>query len=167
MGVESGSDRVLEKMRKGVTLSKIRKAAHLIRQSGIPWFAFFIMGFPDETEEETEATVNLLYELKPNRAALSIFAPYPGTEIFCELEKKGFMADKKWLFADTLNTDLCYSYTMSPERFRRIALRHLDIFDKYNNKMNSLFRYYAKHPILATRKTYGKLQHFVKMQITS
>ena len=54
MGVESGSDRILKKVKKGVTVEQIRKTADIIRKSGLRWHAFLLVGIPGETREEMD-----------------------------------------------------------------------------------------------------------------
>jgi radical SAM superfamily enzyme YgiQ (UPF0313 family) len=158
--VESGSDRILKKLNKGETVEQIRKAAEMIRKSGLIWHAFLMIGIPGETREEMEATMRLIAELKPDHVELSIFTPYPGPSLYQELEERGLLNDREWLSADVLNVDCCYVGTMSREEFRDIALRCLRECDEYNSKMSrptSRYAYYAKHPVLLTKKLAKKL----------
>ncbi|PKL49869.1 MAG: hypothetical protein CVV39_02270 [Planctomycetes bacterium HGW-Planctomycetes-1] len=84
VGIESGSERILKKMNKGITLKQIKMAAELFKESGIFWTGYFMMGIPGETVDEIYQTLNLMYEIKPDFASISVYEPFPGTEIFSE-----------------------------------------------------------------------------------
>lgn len=84
MGVESGDPDILKRIKKRITLDQIRRAVSKLREAGIPQVkAFFIMGFPDETIEQIQATRDFIFELKGlglTHMSLFQFKPYPGTE---------------------------------------------------------------------------------------
>ncbi len=83
-GVESGSPRILKLIKKGITLEQVRAAFAASKKAGIRYTeGTFILGsHPSETEEEVRMTVNLIFELMPDFAALTIICPFPGTEVY-------------------------------------------------------------------------------------
>lgn len=91
MGVESGDEQMLKRIKKGITTDQVRKAVTRLRGAGIPQVkAFFIMGFPGETLEQMETTRRFIMELKQlGLTDISIFQfkPYPGTEEWQYLEQ--------------------------------------------------------------------------------
>lgn len=91
MGVESGDEQILQRVKKRITKEQVRNAVTRLRQAGIPQVkAFFIMGFPDETIEQMEATSRFIIELKQlglTDISLFQFKPYPGTAEWQYLEK--------------------------------------------------------------------------------
>ena len=133
IGVESGSDRVLKMVKKGVTLDEIRHAAKLLRKNGMRWFAFLMIGFPGETLDEMKATMRLLYELRPDSAMLSVVTPYPGTELFQEAQRRG-MSETAWLSSDTFKSESILVDTMSPEEFQEVARKFMKECDTYNGR---------------------------------
>lgn len=82
VGIESGSERILTLMDKGITLEHIRESAQLFRDVGIHWTAYFMMGVPTETKEDIKKTVNLLYKIRPGFASIGVYEPFPGTKLF-------------------------------------------------------------------------------------
>ena len=82
IGVESGNQETLDFIKKGITVEQIKKAAKILNETGVYWKAYLMIGFPNETEQHILDTLNIIYEIKPKRACLSIFTPYPGTELF-------------------------------------------------------------------------------------
>lgn len=77
MGIESGSQRVLDALRKGITVEQTRAATAAIRRAGIWTVAYVIVGSPGETENERVATWNLLDEIRPELVQCHRFAWYP------------------------------------------------------------------------------------------
>ncbi len=82
VGIESGSERILKLMDKGITLERIKEAAILFRKVGIHWTAYFMMGIPTETEEDVSKTLDLLYQISPSFASIGVYEPFPGTKLF-------------------------------------------------------------------------------------
>lgn len=77
-GAESGSDRVLEVLRKGVTVGEVRAQAQRIRKAGIQLVGYFIVGVPTETDVERRATYRFIEEMAPDVVQLHIFNVFPG-----------------------------------------------------------------------------------------
>jgi len=96
VAVESGSDRILKKMKKATTVAKIRKDVARIQKSGLPLAAFFILGFPGETREEMLQTIRLSKELGLIRANFFTYLPLPGTESYNDLVTSGEIDKVDW-----------------------------------------------------------------------
>ncbi|MFH0826799.1 MAG: radical SAM protein, partial [Candidatus Omnitrophota bacterium] len=101
LGIESGSDRILDLMKKNITVDKIKSSIALIRRHGIEIAGFFIVGFPGETKKDIEQTIDLSLELDLIRANFFIYLPLPGSESFESLKRDGKLGHvnlKKFLF---------------------------------------------------------------------
>jgi radical SAM superfamily enzyme YgiQ (UPF0313 family) len=96
LGIESGSDKILRLMKKGITTSRIRRSVNTIRASGIDIAGFFILGFPGETEESIKETIRFSLELQLVRANFFTYLPFPGSESYRELEAKGELKGVDW-----------------------------------------------------------------------
>jgi len=81
-GCESGSQRILDLLRKNVTLEQIRRAIKLTHRHGIRTFCTFIIGSPTETFEEALQTARFAAELNPTYADFFTCAPFPGTDLW-------------------------------------------------------------------------------------
>ncbi|MFH0987864.1 MAG: radical SAM protein, partial [Parcubacteria group bacterium] len=108
VGIESGSDRILQLMQKGITTTQIRDKGKVLNQSGIHWTGYFMMGLPTETAEDMRTTARLMREIKPDFASLSVYEPFPGTELFELGVEKGLAVRERTL------TDF---YTLSPKYY--------------------------------------------------
>ena len=65
-GFESGSDEMLQKMRKGATVEENRQAARWCKEVGLPFWGYFVIGFPWETKEDILLTKKLVLETDPD-----------------------------------------------------------------------------------------------------
>lgn len=91
IGVESGSERILKIVRKGINKRQILSAAaNLVRADITPWYSF-MFGFPFETPMDILQTFDIalrLKEINPDATfELSYFTPYPGTELSKDLQR--------------------------------------------------------------------------------
>ena len=93
LGIESGSQKILNAMRKGITVNRIRAAVSLVKKSGIKAGGFFILGYPGETSEDRIQTMSLALSLPLDYVKFTIFIPQPGTEIFNRLTEEGKIND--------------------------------------------------------------------------
>ncbi len=93
-GGESGSQRMLEKMCKGITPEMMRKSVKIIGDSGIECAVMFMAGFPQESDEDFEATMDLMDELAmidPElQQRITVFTPFPSTAMYEEALAHGF-----------------------------------------------------------------------------
>lgn len=88
-GVESGSQMMLDRMRKGITVPEIKRAFDVTHKTGITTIASFIVGLPGETWDTIWETQRLISEIKPTYFSWSFFVPFPGTEATKEAFSKG------------------------------------------------------------------------------
>jgi B12-binding domain/radical SAM domain protein len=86
-GIESGSDRLLSRMRKGITVDDIIEAVNLARKVGLRVSGSFITGYPGETDEDHEKTVDLIGELMLDDVWVNTVSPIPGTKLAEEIVK--------------------------------------------------------------------------------
>ncbi len=81
MGIESGSERILTMVNKGVNMDQMARALEATRSAGMETIANFIMGFPTETEDEIRQTTRFALRLQPDYAAFFTFYPFEGSKI--------------------------------------------------------------------------------------
>jgi radical SAM superfamily enzyme YgiQ (UPF0313 family) len=81
-GIESGSQKILDFLGKGITVEQIERAFGWVNEVGINGGMFLIIGVPGETQEDIDKTKRLIAECKPNMINVSFLTPIPGTEMF-------------------------------------------------------------------------------------
>jgi radical SAM superfamily enzyme YgiQ (UPF0313 family) len=94
VGVESGSDEMLKRIRKDIKIEQVFATAEKMRQHGIAGNFPFIVGFPDETDESIVATLacaKRLRSMSPDfQTPFFYFKPYPGSDIVQDEVARGF-----------------------------------------------------------------------------
>jgi anaerobic magnesium-protoporphyrin IX monomethyl ester cyclase len=91
-GIESGSQKIMDTIKKGITADKVRTAAKLTSEMGIGTFASFILGLPGETPETAQESVALAREIFEGygvQYGFHFLSPFPGTEVYEEAKKFG------------------------------------------------------------------------------
>ena len=81
-GFESGTQRILDYMKKGITIEQSKKAVEITKKVGIDMHGFFIINFPNETKGEIVKTINFAKKMPLKWFRLSLATPYPGTELY-------------------------------------------------------------------------------------
>lgn len=94
-GVESGSQRILNNLKKDITLEQVTRAIRLTHQVGIQTVVYFMIGSPGETRKTMNRTIEFAKKLDPDFVTFSTATPYPGTELYDSFAKKGH-PPKKW-----------------------------------------------------------------------
>ena len=110
IGAESGSQRVLDAMNKGTTVSEIRIARERLKAVGIRVGFFIQLGYLDEQLEDILATRELLTAARPDEIGVSVSYPLPGTK-FYELVKSQLRGKTHWHESNDLEMMFHGTYT--------------------------------------------------------
>ncbi len=94
VGVESGSDEILKNIKKGITTEQIRRFMKSCKKLGISVHATFVLGLPGETRETIEKSIEFAKEIDPDTIQVSIATPYPGTELYEEAKRNGWLVSE-------------------------------------------------------------------------
>ena len=96
-GVESGSPRILDKLRKDITIDQIKDAFRWAHQAGLITTAFFIIGgHPSESPDDLKMSVKLMKEIDPDLMAAAIAVPFPGTELEQIMRERNLIFSEEW-----------------------------------------------------------------------
>jgi anaerobic magnesium-protoporphyrin IX monomethyl ester cyclase len=94
-GVEAGSDEMLSRVDKGITIAQIREGMKKVKKVGIRTACFFMIGFPESTQKDMDDIMAFAKELAPDYPLFHITAPYPGTKLYEQVKN-----DPKIRFSD-------------------------------------------------------------------
>jgi len=122
-GVESGSPEVLNKIKKGFTLEQVERAFKLTKKHGILTLGGFMFGFPYDTRESIEQTLELAKKLSPDQVQFSICMPYPGTAIYEEAKENGWLITEQWREYDMTHGPVMKMADVNREELRHILAR--------------------------------------------
>ncbi len=119
LGAESGSQKILDAMEKGITVADIREARRLLAQAGIKVGFFLQFGYPGETRADVELTLQMVRELIPDDIGISVSYPLPGTKFY---EQVRLQLGEKQNWTDSDDLAMLY-HGPFPETFYRILYK--------------------------------------------
>ena len=96
VALESGSQRIVDAMKKHIQLDEAVDKIRLIAAKGFLITCYFIIGYKDETVEDLKKSIRLSLRLPLARIHINSFLPFPGTEVFDQLVSEGKIKDIPW-----------------------------------------------------------------------
>ena len=110
MGVESGSQKILDAMEKGLSVEQVPRARDALRRQGIRACYFLQFGYSGETWEDIQKTIRLLRETRPDDIGVSVSYPLPGTRFYERVYEQ--LGEKtNWLDSEDLSMMFKGAYT--------------------------------------------------------
>jgi len=117
LGAESGSQRILNAMEKGTTVEQIRDAAQRLHEAGVRVGFFLQFGYPGETRDDIEATLQLVRDGRPDDIGMSVSYPLPGTKFHTAVRAQ-LSAKQNWI--DSADLDMLYEGPFSTAFYRQL-----------------------------------------------
>ncbi len=110
MGVESGSQKILDAMQKGLRVEMVARARESLRENGIRACYFLQFGYPGETWRDIEETIQMVRETRPDDLGISVSYPLPGTK-FHERVREQLGEKTNWVDSQDLSMMFKGAYT--------------------------------------------------------
>jgi anaerobic magnesium-protoporphyrin IX monomethyl ester cyclase len=129
-GVESGSQRILDLMKKGITLKNVEDAVKIAKDVNLDVLTSFILGYPGETEKDMDKTIDFSTKLDSDYCQYSILTPFPGTPIYADLVEKNLIDNDEWNKYTVLKPILKYSEIGLSKKMveRKLATAYLKFY---------------------------------------
>jgi anaerobic magnesium-protoporphyrin IX monomethyl ester cyclase len=121
-GVESGSEKILDQMHKKIKPEGVRAAFKMAQKAGMMTIASAVIGFPGETEETAWETINFINSLNPDDIGFYVATPYPGTPMYEQVVKNGWLRVTDFNKYDTA-TPTFETPELSMEKIREIKYK--------------------------------------------
>ncbi|HXH49043.1 MAG TPA: radical SAM protein [Terriglobia bacterium] len=121
MGVESGSQKVLDAMDKGIRVDQVLQARDNLKHYGIRACFFLQFGYPGETWTDIQKTIQMVREARPDDIGVSVSYPLPGTKFYQRVREE-LGAKSNWVDSDDLAMMFKGAYTSEFYRTLRDAL---------------------------------------------
>jgi len=121
VGVESGSERLLKIMRKGIARDEIIAAFEMAARRKFQMAANLIVGIPGETEEDYRLTNELIREIRADSLAVSLNRVYPNTQVYRMCLEEGYMCEE--YFDDDDNVSPFYSFERDINELKETAIK--------------------------------------------
>lgn len=146
IGVESGSQEMLEKMGKKITLNDVRRTVKVFKQAKIRIYNYFVIGLPWETEETVEETIKFAIELNSDFISFYTATPLPGSR-FYDYAKDHNLFDKETSFESAYFYPAVNTHYLTKERvfeLHKSAIKRFYLRPLYILKMLSRIRSFAE-----------------------
>jgi len=154
VGYESGNQRILNNIKKGMRVDIARRFTRDCHDLGITIHGTFIVGLPGETRETLEETIRFAIDINPHTIQVSLAAPYPGTELYRQA------VENNWLDRDHAELVDERGLQIAPLHYPRLS--HREIFQALETmykrfyfrpaKIASLVKEMAKSPEMMKRR---------------
>jgi len=154
-GVESGNPQILKNVKKGITLDKIRDTFKRAKKFGFVTWASLIIGLPGDNEQTVTESIEFTKELNPDIAKFLILKPYPGSEVFEQLNSKGLIVDYDYSNYGVYSKPVHYLPDLSTDQM--LALRkkaYRQFYLRPSKIITHIFRIKSLHH-LATNIKFG------------
>ncbi len=96
MGIESGSERILRALKKGISLGQVKAAIACAKRAGLEVAGTFVMGTPWESRGDILNTIKFAKTCGIDYAQFTVMTPYPGTEVYEIAQKEGLLEELDW-----------------------------------------------------------------------
>ena len=117
-GLESGSQRMLEQVDKGLSVEQIQRKSELVRQHGIVAITAVLLGLPGETRQDLEHTLALMRQVHADIFDVNAYVPLPGTPLYEAMDPARRRAID-WRKAAYKSLDNSFS-DVAPDQFRQL-----------------------------------------------
>ncbi|MCM8790581.1 MAG: B12-binding domain-containing radical SAM protein [Candidatus Omnitrophica bacterium] len=130
-GVESGSQKVLDRLKKGIKVEDTIRAFEACRKYGLRTVATIMVGNPGEDVDDLEMTKKLLRRIRPDFYAAYFTTPFPGTDLYEEAKNKGVLdSEERYWHQDA-----------TPVPFSEIDIKELERYVRKFTNLNIVKNY--------------------------
>lgn len=138
-GVESGCQTILDSVKKGTTVDQNKRAIRLAKDAGLFVAVSVIVGYPGETKEMLQETIDLIRKTEPDDVYLCVATPYPGTELRSLVEEMGWEMSDDWGLYDT-TTPVFANPNLSEEEIKKLRTSFYNRFYSPKYVLRHIFK---------------------------
>jgi anaerobic magnesium-protoporphyrin IX monomethyl ester cyclase len=157
-GVESGSQRVIDAMSKGISITQTERAVRWAKEVGLMAVTSAILGFPGETKESAWETIKFVEKMDPDDVGYYIATPYPGTPMYDLVKENGWLKITDFDKYDTA-TPVFETPTLAMHELREIREQ---AFQRFYLRPTHILHIFAKGGLYGFSLTRIALAHFLR-----
>jgi len=143
-GIESGSQRVIDRINKKITIEQAEEAVKLSKKAGLETECYFMLGHQTETEEDIKKSIVFAIKLNPDYVKFAIAVPLPGTPMFDEMLARGQIKTKDWSK---------YNFSTSPRELYEHDTLSWKTIDRYSDISHRKFYFRPQYILRMVYKT--------------
>ncbi len=145
IGAESGSQKILDAMDKGISVAQIRQATGFLRQKELNIGFFLQFGYLGENLDDIQATIRLVLELMPDELGISVSYPLPGTKFYDKV-KSQLRDQTNW--RDSNDLAMMFRGTFGKDYYRQLHRYVHSLYRKEKGYKN--LKKIARNPLALT-----------------
>lgn len=139
LGVETPKQSTLESFKKGITAEDAKKAVALLKENDIAAHTMFIIGDRKDTAESIASLREFVNELDPDFAIFAILTPFPGTEIFEEAKRNGWIEDFSWSHYDMVHAIMPTETLSRKEVQEELYICYRSFYGSWKRRFQGIF----------------------------
>jgi anaerobic magnesium-protoporphyrin IX monomethyl ester cyclase len=157
-GVESGTQQVLDEMRKGISIEQTMKAFSWVREAGLMPAPNVVIGFPGETKQTIWRTIKFVEKISPDYiSCYDVATPFPGTPMYELVKEKGYLKITDFDKYD-INTPVFETPWLSMKELLKIRER---AFQHFYLRPDYILRMYSKGVMCGLGATRTAFKYFL------
>jgi anaerobic magnesium-protoporphyrin IX monomethyl ester cyclase len=149
LGVENSNPATLDYFKKGITPNDAKTAVRLLQDNGIMAHAMLIIGNRKETHQSILNLREFANDLDPDFLMFGILTPFPGTEIYAEAERNGWIEDRNWNHYDMIHAVMPTETLSTRQIQEELYGCYRDFYGSWSRRFRGLF---SRNPM--KRRTY-------------
>jgi anaerobic magnesium-protoporphyrin IX monomethyl ester cyclase len=165
-GIESGSQKLINAMGKGISLDQTINAFKWAKEAGLMTVGFVIIGFPGETKESLWQTIKLVQKIGPCDVVYHVATPYPGTPMREEVIKNGWLKVTDFDKYDTA-TPIFETPELSMEELREIREQAFQKFYLSPTYVRNMIAHGGVYGSASTRLFFAHLRRAFRAKLKS
>jgi len=139
LGVENSNPSTLSAFKKGITPPDAKEAVKLLRDNGIFAHAMMIIGQRKDTHDSIRRLKEFANELDPDFIMFGILTPFPGTEIYDEASRNGWIVDKNWSHYDMIHAIMPTETLSVNEVQEELYGCYRDFYGSWSRRLGGIF----------------------------
>jgi len=162
VGYETGNQQILRNIKKGMRIDVARRFTKDCHELGITIHGTFIMGLPGETKETIEETIRFAAEINPHTIQVSLAAPYPGTFLYDQALKNGWLDETNAELVDDDGVQLAplhYPHLSHSEIFNSVEEFYRRFYFR-SGKVAAIVSEMARSPRMLARRLREAVEFF-------
>jgi anaerobic magnesium-protoporphyrin IX monomethyl ester cyclase len=139
IGIETGNERLMQQMKRKITLDQIREAARMLHRHDLFWTTYFMLGVPGETRDTIEDTLKLIAEIDPPFVTIAKYSLIPGTEMYQEIKEARLISEPvDWALESNQSPMRSYSRHLEHKEFADLMVKAAEIVARHNARHSRL-----------------------------
>lgn len=139
LGVENPDQEILNEYGKNLTVEDAKKAVKLLKEHDIAAHAMFIIGARRDTAKSIANLREFVSELDPDFAIFSILTPFPGTQIYEEAKRNGWIEDFNWANYDMVHAIMPTETLPRREVQEELYICYRSFYGSWRRRLQGIF----------------------------